>query len=235
MRWGVVALLVVPMLAGVADAHPATAASGTGGGCGANPNPLNGVVAHVTWNGVDVCSYSSPSSSLGVSFANSADVHYVWSSAPGAGIAIDDARLSMQYFGFALTTRDVFSSTAETPSGSFDMNWTPGVLTYVLEGMYELTASLIAPNGSALWTENFYVTVTAPYVILAALPLVMIVLAIYEVYSLARSGQQAALTRRPEAPPPPAERETTEEGVAPAEETNEPIDRTDAGPPEEKT
>ena len=162
-----------------------------------------GISANVTWNGIDVCSGSSASSALSVDFSQSASVVFHWTAAAGTRLDLDDARLTMDYFGFALDTRDVVQSGSVPQSnGSFPMDWNPGVLTYVLEGVYGVTASLFASNGTSVWSESFFVKATAPYAILAALPLLLIFLGVYEVYELARSGRHAAPRARPPASPP---------------------------------
>ena len=199
-------LLIVPALS-MAGASPAPSVTPYAAGCAGTP-VSNGISANVLWNGVNVCSYSSASSSLSVDFSQSADIRYFWNATAGSAVPLNDARLQMFYFGFSLATRDEVASSPETGTGSFDLSWTPGVLTYVLEGLYGLTASLVAPNGSVLWSENFFVTATAPYSILAVLPIVLVLIAIYEVYALAVSGRQAALGRKPPAPPPSAPAES---------------------------
>ena len=195
-------LLLVPALS--TAVAPAAARPSTGAvGCAGTP-VSNGVSANVLWNGVNVCSYSSASSSLSVDFSKSADIRYFWNATPTASVSVNDARLEMFYFGFTLVTRDQIASVAQSGTGTFDMSWDPGVLTYVLEGLYGLTASLIAPNGSTVWSEHFFVTAKAPLSVLAALPILLLVIAIYEAYALAVSGRQAGLGRG-RAPSPPTE------------------------------
>ncbi len=212
-----IVLVLLPLLSTAiapSAAQPASSASG----CAKTP-VRNGISANVSWNGVNVCSYSSASSSLGVDFSQTEHIHYTWSSVRGAPVSVSDARLEMFYFGFAIVTRDQIASSPETGNGSFDMSWTPGALTYVLEGLYGLTASLIAPNGSTLWSEHFFVTATAPYSILAVLPILLLVIAIYEAYSLATAGREAVPARGPSRPPPAA---PSESAAAPAPVEPEP-------------
>ncbi len=192
-------LLVVLPVSSLAAAHttPLTAAQ-----CSAVSSSY-GISANVTWNGNNVCSGSSASSALSVDFSQAASVRFSWTAAPGTPLNLDDARLTMNYFGLALATRDVVQSGSVPQSqGSFPMNWTPGVLTYVLEGVYGVTASLFASNGTSVWSESFFVKASAPYAILAALPLILILLGVYEVYELARSGRHASRRRPPSSTPP---------------------------------
>ena len=201
-------------------------------GCAAGPGG-NGVSANVTWNGVNVCPYSSASSALGVDFSKTEDLHFTWSAVPGSAASVYDARLQMFYFGFALQTRDQFVTPPQTGGGSFDMNWTPGVLTYVLEGLYKLTASLEAPNGTTVWSEDFFVRANAPYSVLAVLPLLLLAIAIYEVYALVTAGRHAVPARRPPSPPAPEPSDAPAAPEPPPEEEVNPTEDQSATGPEE--
>ncbi len=197
--------------------------------------PAAGFTGDVTWNGVDISTLGTISSALAIDFSQSANLLYTWSNVPAPGI--NDARLQMFYFGFAVATRDVSLSAAQT-SGSVPLNWTPLSIGYVLEGVYRLTASVIAPNGTTMWSQDFYVRGNAPLGILAVIPIVLLLIAVYEIYGLVRSGRYAALGRKPASPPetpppsgtppqtPPKEAET------PAETSPEaPPDATAETPP----
>ena len=227
----VAALLVIVPALSTATVFPAHSVTPFVAGCAGTP-VSNGITANVLWNGVNVCTHSSASSSLSVDFSQTADIRYFWNATAGSAVQLNDARLQMFYFGFALATRDVGAPSAETGGGFFDMSWTPGALTYVLEGLYGLTASLVAPNGTVLWSENFFVTAAAPYSILAVLPIVLLLIAIYEVYQLAVSGRQAALGRKPPAPPPSAPTEVAPPG-GPTSETEPPASEEPSSPSEE--
>jgi hypothetical protein len=201
----------------------------------ASVSPSAGATGTVTWNGVDVSTLGSATSALAIDFSQSANLLYKWSNVPSPGI--NDARLQMFYFGFAVATRDVTLSIPQT-TGSVPLNWTPLSIGYVLEGVYRLTASVIAPNGTTMWSENFYVRGNAPLGFVAVIPIVLLLIAIYEVYALVRSGRYAALGRKETPPPstppssgtpPPA---SSKEAEAPAEEPAEtPSDSTAATPP----
>jgi hypothetical protein len=152
-----------------------------------------GLSAVVTWNGVDVSTASGISSAISTDFSSTIDVHYAWSSS-GPQYTISDARLQMYYFGFALGTRDIIDSNPMAgTTGNFDMPWDPGVLQWLIIGSYSITASLLSPNGTTEWSEQFFVHVTAPAAIGAAIPILLILIGVYEAYSLARSGRQAAI------------------------------------------
>jgi len=187
--FAVIALLVnVPAPARAAPSvQPSTASPAAGSG------------PYVTWNGVDLTTASSASSALSIDLSQSANLVYNWSAA--SGWTINDARLQMFYFGFAVATRDETLTVAQT-SGAVPLSWTPISISDVLEGVYRLTASFIAPNGTTMWSENFYVRGTAPLGFVAVLPIVLLVIAVYELYGLFRSGRYAAIGRKLAGPPP---------------------------------
>jgi len=188
-----------------------------------------GVTYTVTWNNVDVSSASTLSSALSIDLSQSANLNYNWTEGAGAApVTISDARLQMYFLGFAVSTRDQILTNPVAGSGHIPLSWTPVSVAYLIEGAYRLTASFIAPNGTTMWSENFYVRGTAPYGFLAALPIVLLILVIYEVYGLVRSGRYAAIGRKlegapPSTPPPetppsePASTETPPSAPAPAE------------------
>lgn len=172
-----------------------------------------GSVYSVTWNGVDVNTAGSASSAMTIDLTQSANLLYSWNTGSAAKVNIDDARVQMFYFGYAVATRDegVTNSVAQS-NGSIPLSWTPLTVSYLLEGLYKLTASFIATNGTTMFSESFYVRDNAPYGILAILPIVLLLIMVYEVYELARSGRYASVGRKIAAPPsgggaPPAEKE----------------------------
>lgn len=184
-----------------------------------SPASTSGPIAgYVTWNGASILNYSSPTSAAHIGFNGVVDVDYYWvtRSAAGGLPTINDARLQIFYFGFALATRDVVNS-AVGPSfaGNFTMDWSTGALQYILEGSYKLVASLLAPNGTTMWSQSFWVFVAAPFYIGALLPIVLILIVIWEVYNLATVGRQALLSKKPPTSPP--ESEPTASDTPPAE------------------
>lgn len=185
---------------------------------------IDGVTASVTWDGSNIATASSASSAFQIHVGGVANVLFTWSSPPLSSNSIDDARLQMFYFGFSLITRDV-TQTAGTASGHVPMNWSTGALAYALEGTYRVEASLLASNGTTMWSETFWVDLVAPYYILALLPIVFILIIIYEIYNVATVGKHAALAARaadggapPASPPaaPTSSSETPTESPPPA-------------------
>lgn len=167
----------------------------------ASPSVTDPASYTVTWNGVDVSTASSASSALSITLDQSASINYSWSTP----VTISDARLQMFYFGYAVSTRDQIVTNPPTNSpGHIPLDWTPVSVAYLLEGVYKLTASFIAPNGTTMWSENFYVRGTAPLGVLAILPIVLLLIVVYEIYGLVRSGRYVELGRKTGGPPPPS-------------------------------
>jgi len=190
----VIAALLVGVPARAQPSAPAPAAQTSGG-----------VAYTVTWNNVDVSTASTASSALSIDLSSSANLVYYWNvtGVPLSSVTISDARLQMYYLGFAVSTRDQVLTTPAPGSGSIPLSWTPISVSYLLEGLYRLTASFVAPNGTTMWSENFWVRGTAAYGFLAILPIVLLIIIIYEVYGLARSGRYAAIGQKVGAAPPP--------------------------------
>jgi hypothetical protein len=177
-----------------------------------------GVTYTVTWNGADVSSAGSSSSALSIDLSQTASLNYSWQVSPSApSVTISDARLQMYYLGFAISTRDQILTNPVPGSGHIPLSWTPVSVAYLLEGVYRLTASFLAPNGTTMWSENFYVRGTAPLGFVALLPIVLLIIVVYEVYGLVRSGRYAAIGQKaPTAPPP-----TPPSGAPPAQPPSE--------------
>ncbi len=239
-RW--VPLAAVGMLAVVLFALPAASlASPTAASVRTSlaPAASNGLYAQATWNGANIRNYPSATSAAHIGFNGVANVYYNWSSLGGvAGVGaplytINDSRLQIFYFGFALATRDVINSAAApATSGSFSMNWSTGALEYVLEGSYKLVASLIATNGTTVWSQAFWVYVAAPFYVGAVLPIVLILLLIWELYNVATVGKYATLGASKAPPTPPAGEETPSTPPA-APEPAEPSPTESPTPPSE--
>lgn len=201
-RRGLIALaigaVVLVALGPWATAETPTAGAHRGVGTSGGPAPtVAGIGATVRWGGTDIASGASPSAAIITSFTHTIDVSYAWAALAGINgpnlYNISTARVQFFYFGAALDTRDVVDSApVAATNGSFDMQWQPGVFQYLFEGTFGLTASLIAPNGTTMWSQAFYIHAQAPGSILAALPIVLVLIGIYEGYGLATAGRQAA-------------------------------------------
>jgi hypothetical protein len=216
--WALVILIALAVLVVLPLSNSFMMKGSTGASAAVVAYPDAAFTATVTWNGVNINTAATESSALTLNFDSSANVLFNWTSPTPVSVAT--ARLQMIYFGAALVTRDVSSiSSIAATKGSAVMNWTPGALVYVLEGVFKITASLLS-NGSTVWSENFFVRTNAPYSILAALPILLLVIGAWEVYSVARSGRQAAISRKaapPSAPPPETPPEPSEPTPPPTE------------------
>ncbi|MGA8543417.1 MAG: hypothetical protein WB947_07785, partial [Thermoplasmata archaeon] len=202
------ALVAVALLASVPASAWASAPTAPRATIHVGPS-VGPLTATAVWNGVNVVTADTVNSAFHITFGNSVNVNYTWSQntgvgGPGAAWSINDARLQIFYFGFALGTRDVTTTVGQTSGTIFMSNWNTGALEYIVEGTFMLTASLIATNGTTAWSQSFWVDVAAAYYILAALPIVLILIAIYEIYNVATVGRQQALKQQKKEAPPPA-------------------------------
>lgn len=191
-------VLALPAVAGSISAATTSPRSAPPTPSSLVPDPA--VDYFITWDGVNVASASTPSTAFSLGLNGVTDLLYTWSHVlTGGGPLINDARLQMRYLGFALATRDVTSSVANS-SGQIPMNWTAGSIQDLLVGLYGVTASLLAPNGTTIYSENFYVILTAPYRIVAAAPIILLVLGAYEIYAACCSGGHYRAAVRPGRP-----------------------------------
>ncbi len=192
------------------------------------------VQAQVTWDGVNVASAARPSSALSASFSSPIAIRFVWNSTsagPGAlrPFTVSTARLQLFYLGLALDTRDVVDQNPQpATNGTFDMEWDPGVLNWLLEGAYTATVSLLDPNGSTVWSEGFYLHEEAPYSVAAVLPILLLAIVAYEAYAVAISGRLARPNRAPGASGERGAAPSAARQTGPTAGTNE---STDTGPP----
>ena len=97
---------------------------------------------------------------------------------PLGGPNVTTARMQAIYFGAVISTDQVSTHTNLSGTGSGTMNWTLGTFTYLLAGLYLLTASLVDSNGTTVWSESFYMQASAPYHVGSRLIIFLIVLAL---------------------------------------------------------
>lgn len=195
---GLVALLLAPSLAAAAPAPSPSMTPRPLDSSGEAP-PVPGISAVVKWGGTSIASATSVSSAIPTAFTHTVDVNFTWVALAGANglerYNISTARIQFFYFGAALDTRDVVDSTPiAATNGSFDLSWEPGIFQFLFEGTFGLSAILLAPNGTTMWSQSFYIHAEAPYAIGAVLPILLVLIGIYEAYGLATAGQAAATT-----------------------------------------
>jgi len=216
-RWG----LVVPALALATFVLLGPVAGATTSGPAAVsssqvhvPSSSSVLSSTVTWNGKDVSSASSPSSALSLDGGQTASVNFSFEEQSTSDVT--NASLEVLYLGLVLTTSKAATSvvvprvaTADVNVGPFaaagHINWSFGPLTDALEGVFELTASLLNANGSTAWSESFYVFAKAPYLLESGAVIVLLILMVAELFwgiSSIRDARRGARPPQPGAPPP---------------------------------
>lgn len=196
--WAAIAAIVTMLVApAFAAATPVERSPGV-----PTPDPGGPLVyaVSVTWNGHNISAASSVGSALRVTTGGTINVGFSFQDTnPARSLT---ARLQAFYFGAALSTNEVPATVnGITGAGTASMNWSLGSYTYLLEGAYRLTASLVA-NGSTVFSEDFYIDEQAPYAIGSGFVLFLIVLGIFELISLATIGRSSRRRRRPRSPAP---------------------------------
>jgi len=172
----------------------------------------------VTWNGKPIGDASTQAHAFSITTDQRVLVNFSFV-VPPFGPDVTTARIQALYFGAVISTDQVSTSTT-AGVGKGLMNWTLGTFTYLLAGVYVLSASLVDSNGSTVWSEHFYIDATAPYHIGSGLTIFLIVLGLVELYSILTVGR--SVRRRPKtggkAPPEPWQQpaSTAEPGAAPA-------------------
>ncbi|HTW56011.1 MAG TPA: hypothetical protein VMG36_06155 [Thermoplasmata archaeon] len=154
-----------------------------------------------TWNGHNVTAAGSAGTAFKVNTNERVLVNFSFEIATGAQITT--ARLIVYYFGAEISANSV---AANPLSGTAQMNWTLGTYTYLLQGIYRLSVSLVYGNGSTAWSQGFYINAQAPYRIASGATIFLIVLGLAEIYWIATVARGP---RRPKgrgtAPPTPWE------------------------------
>jgi hypothetical protein len=165
----------------------------------------------VTWNGVNISQASDPGSAFSVGTGATVGLVFSFTDLGGPNVT---ARLQAFYFGAALSSNTVPAPVAPTGHGTGTMNWSFGDFTYVLQGLYHLTASLVyANNGTVAWSESFWINEQAPYRIVSGFTIFLLALGAAELYGIASTGRRNRRRRAPPqswqgptpgtAPPPP--------------------------------
>jgi len=157
--------------------------------------------ARVLWNGQNVSSASSASSAVSISKGQSVPVLFRFGESV-VGL-VRSASLQLTYLGIVLTTSKAgaFVTTGSPFQGEAQFNWSFDPLYDALEGVFEFKASLLNATGASLWSETFYVFAKAPYLLESGAVLVLLVLAVAELYWVASAIREA---RKGARPPPPA-------------------------------
>ncbi|MCI4332022.1 MAG: hypothetical protein L3K19_09310 [Thermoplasmata archaeon] len=152
------------------------------------------ITGALTYNGQPTANASGPTSALGISFNTPATVEFFWQAAGGKisqplSISIQTAELRVYFLGLSVWTKDqTLSPPSVSPKGTVNLTADFTLNRYLLEGLYELSGSLIEPNGTVAWSENFYLKVMAPNH-LTAVNLGLGLVAVYEAYTIATVGR----------------------------------------------
>ena len=182
------AVLCIPVgLPGATAAAVGTAASAS------IPPPLAVFTASVLWNGVDAGRANSPSSAIAASIGDVVTVTFLWnwSGAGAAPYSISNLRLHVLFFSQSVYTKDQAFNPARAPTnGSFDLTSDLTASRYLLEGIFLISAEIVSDSSGTVWSEQFYVHVTAPYHLVAA-TLGLGALLVYELVQLVRVGPHA--------------------------------------------
>ena len=193
--------LAVALVAGLALGLPFTALASTAspasrtGDVSVAVLPLATFRAAVTMNGAATANATTPAQAIPMSFARPVTLNFTWvtSGPPSSGgpSAISDARLDVNMFGLALFSRDVIPQSALSPvSGSLNLTADFSGDRYLVSGLYQFTTTLFGQNGSTDFSQSFYVSVTAPFHVVAA-TIGLGALITYELYAVATAGPQA--------------------------------------------
>jgi len=149
---------------------------------GAAPAVIGPFAAGATWNGANLSSASTSGSAFVLAQGNTAEVVFTYR---GIGaVNVGNATLSLAYLGVVLTTSRAQAHIVGGPpvTGSAVINWTFGALNEALEGVFQLTASLLFTNGSTAWSQTFFVNARAPFDLESGAVVVLLILAIAELY-----------------------------------------------------
>lgn len=150
--------------------------------------PLTNLSATVTWNGVAVAQANVAGTAFTIGPGQTASVVFNFTEQNGSD-PVTNASLVLRYLDLNLSVETIRTEATCPPgsgptspcSGTAELNWTFGSLLVVTEGVYEVDANLLDPNGSLLFHEPFYVDARAPYVLGSAIILFAVVLGVAEV------------------------------------------------------
>ena len=127
------------------------------------------VVATLRFDGVDASTASTQSSAIPVDLGSALPVAFVWSAKGGklgepGLVAVASERLNVPFVGATVVTNShTENGVVLASNGSANYAISYSSYRWVVEGVYTVLASLVAPNGTTLWSLGFFVHVEAPY------------------------------------------------------------------------
>jgi hypothetical protein len=201
--------------------------------------------ANATWEGKNISQANTQGSAFSISANQQIYVNFSYV-VPVGGPNVTVARIQAFYFGAVISTDQVSTVTRFVPGlapdvaiggrGSGVMNWSLGTFTYLLAGLYQLTASLVDSNGSTVWSENFFIDAKAVDRVASGLIIFLLVLGAVELWAIATVGRSVRKARpKRSGPPPPKQWEPTPAPGAGSEGTTPPPDAAPAEPASEVT
>ncbi len=159
------------------------------------------VTAVVTVEGQPTASATGVASAVSVSLTGPLHVLYTWQAsgaAPTAPVTITTARLQLYVFGAALNSVEIdITNPQPAINGTIAMVADFTYAHYVIGGVYQMEATLIAAGGVTVFTEWFYLHLTTPYDLNAA-TVVAGLLIVWEAYTIAELGSVRAVLRNRE-------------------------------------
>ncbi|MCI4350975.1 MAG: hypothetical protein L3K15_05625 [Thermoplasmata archaeon] len=196
------AVLVALTILGAVPASGATTFAGAARP--SNVTSVSGLTASLSFSGFTTTGAGSPSSALTVS-PGSVSASFHWDdTARAQHIPIAQAQIAALVFGFSAFTRvQVLQPANSNATGWVNLSSDFSIVRFLAEGVYQVVGSLTAQDGSTVWQESFYVHVVSTYH-LVVINIVLILIAVYEVYNIAKLGSTRTY-KKPETSPTPPE------------------------------
>jgi hypothetical protein len=204
LRLSVGAALLVALT--ILGAMPVSGASTyTGSSRPSNLTSANGLSGSLSFSGFATTGAGTPSSALTVGPGSvSASFHWDQSARSQGHLAIAQAQIEALVFGFSAFTRvQVLTPPTSNVTGWVNMSSDFSIVRYLAEGLYQVVGTLTAQDGSTIWQESFYVHVVSSYHFVV-INILLVLIAVYEVYNIAKLGSTRAL-KKPETSPTPPE------------------------------
>ena len=206
LRTVLAALLLTGLTIGSAVPVSASPASATGVR-GSAAAIHSGVLVYLTFGGFNTSGAGSPSSALNIApGAVGASFHWIQttSGVGGGHPGIAQAQIAALVLGFSAFTRvQVLTPPSSNATGWINLSSDFSEVRYLAEGLYQVVGTVTGQDGSTLWQESFYVHVVSPFHFVV-INIVLVAIAVYEVYNIAKLGS-TKLLKRPETSPTPPE------------------------------
>ncbi len=156
-----------------------------------------------TWNGRSIANANAPSAAFAYGYVAPAAATFHWEGPAGTGNvgSIASARIQIVYLGLPLYTRsEISTSPLPSTNGWLNMSYDLRGDRYLVQGLLLLDAALLNTNGTTVWSETFYVRLTAPYNLVAATA-GLLALGAVELYFVATVGPRSLEQARAQPPP----------------------------------